>query len=76
MSDLAKLGIQKIQTSFGKSTIVPSFWKIPSVTMNRRVRGPLRRFLSFSILRRTSSRLLRSLWSYQRTVEREISTPF
>jgi hypothetical protein len=48
--------------------MAPSFSKIPSVTMNRLVRGPRRYLRSFSTLRSTSSRLLRSLWSNQRTV--------
>ena len=64
------------RTSFGRSTIAPSFSKIPSVTINRRVKGALRFRRSFSTLSSTSSRLVRSLWLYHLTVDREIWMPF
>src|SRR5882762_4560957 len=64
------------RTSLGRSVIAPSFSKIPSVTMKQRVRGDLRFLRSLSTLSNTSSRLLRSLWSYQRRVDREIWRPF
>ena len=51
VSDRAEL------TSSGKSTMVPSFSEIPSVTMNRLVRGPRRLRHSFSTHKRTSSRV-------------------
>jgi hypothetical protein len=49
------------RTSLGKSTMAPSFSKMPSVIMNRLVKGALLFRLSFSTPSSTSSKLLRSL---------------
>lgn len=64
------------RTTFGRSSSTPSFSKMPSVTMKRLVRGNFFFLRSFSTPCRTSSRLLRSLWSNHRIVERETCKPF
>lgn len=59
-----------------KSDICPSCSKMPSVMMNLLVSGPFLFLSSRLMLSRTFSREDMELWSYQRTVQREIWIPF
>jgi hypothetical protein len=64
----------RARTSVGKSTISPTFSNIPSVTMNRLVRG----LLAFSLVTFCSTlfKSSMSLCSYHFTVLLEICIPF